>query len=153
MPCSRIFKIRLRSWPFPPLTSFNWFDITRKLNVPKPLNWRTLGTPATPPAPGTLKVFLESPVQGEREAWKIKKVTPSADEPEWSVNFKKTLVAAIKVQLPGTMELPNQIPRYHPMTNRHLPASWIVIEQGDPLPQLRNGHDQLPDARHHQRGF
>jgi len=121
-PGNGVFKIALRN------IKFNNFN--EKLSGPEPLNWRTLVTPATSPVPEALKVFLESPVQGEMEAWKIKKVTLSADEPEWSVNFKKALVAAIKVQLPATMELPNQIPRSHPMTHRHLPAFWTVMEQG-----------------------
>merc|ERR1712180_354843 len=105
-PGNGVFKIALRN------IKFNNFN--EKLSGPEPLNWRTMVTPATSPVPEALKVFLESPVQGEMEAWKIKKVTLSADEPEWSVNFKKALVAAIKVQLPATMELPNQIPRSHP---------------------------------------
>merc|ERR1719474_1808710 len=121
-PSNGVFKIALRN------IKFNNFN--EKLSGPEPLNWKTLVTPATSPVPEALKVFLESPVQGEMEAWKIKKVTLSADEPEWSVNFKKALVAAIKVQLPATMELPNQIPRSHPMTYRHLPAFWTVMEQG-----------------------
>merc|ERR1712013_827572 len=124
-PGNGVFKIALRN------IKFNNFN--EKLSGPEPLNWRTLVTPATSPVPEALKVFLESPVQGEMEAWKIKKVTLSADEPEWSVNFKKALVAAIKVQLPATMELPNQIPRSHPMTHRHLPAFWTVNAADVPL--------------------
>merc|ERR1712013_677420 len=80
-PGNGVFKIALRN------IKFNNFN--EKLSGPEPLNWRTLVTPATSPVPEALKVFLESPVQGEMEAWKIKKVTLSADEPEWSVNFKK----------------------------------------------------------------
>merc|ERR1712126_406812 len=105
-------------------------NFNEKLSGPEPLNWRTLVTPATSPVPEALKVFLESPVQGEMEAWKIKKVTLSADEPEWSVNFKKALVAAIKVQLPATMELPNAIPRSQPLAQSQFPAFWTVMEQG-----------------------
>ena len=117
-----IFKIALRN------VKFNNFN--EKLTGPEPLNWRTVETPATAPVPEAFRVFLESPVMGEMEAWKIKKVTLSADEPEWSVNFKKALVAAIKVQLPAAIELPNAIPRAHPMTHRNFPAFWTVMEQG-----------------------
>merc|ERR550534_1736337 len=46
------------------------------------------------------------------------------------VNFKKALVAAIKVQLQAAIELPNAIPRAHPMTQRNFPAFWTVMEQG-----------------------
>ena len=117
-----IFKIALRN------VKFNNFN--EKLTGPEPLNWRTVETPATAPVPEAFRVFLESPVMGEMVAWKIKKVTLSADEPEWSVNFKKALVAAIKVQLPAAIELPNAIPRAHPMTHRNFPAFWTVMEQG-----------------------
>ena len=117
-----VFKIALRN------IKFNNFN--EKLTGPEPLNWRTVVTPATAPVPEAFRSFLESPVKGEMEAWKIKKVTLSADEPEWSVNFKKALVAAIKVQLPAAVELPNAIPRTQPMTQRHFPAFWTVMEQG-----------------------
>merc|ERR1712013_724586 len=72
-PGNGVFKIALRN------IKFNNFN--EKLSGPEPLNWRTLVTPATSPVPEALKVFLESPVQGEMEAWKIKKVTLSADGP------------------------------------------------------------------------
>merc|ERR1712055_655843 len=117
-----VFKIALRN------IKFNNFN--EKLTGPEPLNWRTVVTPATAPVPEAFRAFLESPVKGEMEAWQIKKVTLSADEPEWSVNFKKALVAAIKVQLPAVAELPNAIPRDHPMTHSHFPAFWTVMEQG-----------------------
>merc|ERR1711887_46875 len=117
-----VFKIALRN------IKFNNFN--EKLTGPEPLNWRTVVTPATAPVPEAFRAFLEAPVKGEMEAWQIKKVTPSADEPEWSVNFKKALVAAIKVQLPAVAELPNAIPRSHSMTHRHFPAFWTVMDQG-----------------------
>merc|ERR1711970_381367 len=47
-----------------------------------------------------------------------------------NINFNKALVAAIKVQLPAAMELPNAIPRANPMAGRHFPAFWTVMEQG-----------------------
>merc|ERR1712033_24997 len=71
-----VFKIALRN------IKFNNFN--EKLTGPEPLNWRTVVTPATAPVPEAFRAFLESPVKGEMEAWKIKKVTLSAEEPEWS---------------------------------------------------------------------
>merc|ERR1711970_1713561 len=100
-------------------------------------NWRTMETPSTNPVTSAHKAHLESPVVVELENWEVKKVIVSAEEPEWSVNFKKALVAAIKVQLPEDDAHQNRISRggesWMGMSSGSsfaLPPYWTVMEQG-----------------------
>ena len=123
-PGTNTFKVALRDVQF---SNFN-----QKLNGPLPLNWRTMVTPATAPVINAHKIFLESPVEVEMVNWEIKKVIISAEEPEWSVNFKKALIAAIKVQLPLGNEHENRISREGVPAGAILavPQFWTVMEQG-----------------------
>merc|ERR1711970_467420 len=128
-PGTNTFKIALKDVKF---SHFN-----EKLNGPHPFNWRTMETPSTNPVTSAHKAHLESPVVVELENWEVKKVIVSAEEPEWSVNFKKALVAAIKVQLPEDDAHQNRISRggesWMGMSSGSsfaLPPYWTVMEQG-----------------------
>ena len=71
-----------------------------KLSGPEPKNWRNVeigyGTPLT----GQYQQYLESPVEFTTEQGQFKTVSVSSEEPQWSVNFKKALIASIKMQQP-----------------------------------------------------
>jgi len=118
-PWTGVFKLGLQNIKF---SNFN-----EKLAGPTPYNWRTMVTPATSLVPETHKIFLESPVVVEMVDSTVTKVTISSLEPEWSVNFKKALVATIKVQLPVADHI-NKISRTSTLTT--MPDFWTTMEQG-----------------------
>ena len=83
----------------------------------KPRNWRNVVTSATNPVTADVKLFMESTVEfilvkGEVTTGKI-----SVQEPQWMVNFKKALGAALKVKLPFQQA-------------QSIPYLWVDMEQG-----------------------
>ena len=75
----------------------------------EPVNWRNVVTPATNPVTADVKLFM---AKGEVSTGKI-----SAQEPQWAVNFKKALGAALKVKLPFQQA-------------QSIPYFWAAMEQG-----------------------
>merc|ERR1711970_787457 len=100
------FKLAIRDVRF---SSFN-----EKLAGVEPLNWRSVDTPAANPLTASFKKHMESPVEFVVEKGIISTVKISAVEPQWSVNFKKALLASLKIQLP----------------TEGIPAFWSVMEEG-----------------------
>merc|ERR1711970_848644 len=87
------FKLAIRDVGF---STFN-----EKLTGVEPHNWRSVDTPATAPLTASFKIHMESPVEFVVEKGIISTVKISAEEPQWSVNFKKALLASLKIQLPA----------------------------------------------------
>merc|ERR1711887_38722 len=85
-----------------------------RLGGMEPRNWRTVATPTTNPLTDLLKKHMESPVEFVVEKGIISTIKISAEEPQWSVNFKKALLATLKIQLP----------------TEGIPAFWTVMEEG-----------------------
>merc|ERR1711887_145110 len=85
-----------------------------RLGGVEPLNWRTVATPTTNPLTDLLKKHMESPVEFVVEKGIISTIKISAEEPQWSVNFKKALLATLKIQLP----------------TEGIPTFWTVMEEG-----------------------
>merc|ERR1711970_775048 len=100
------FKLAIRDVRF---STFN-----EKLAGVEPLNWRSVDTPAANPLTASFKKHMESPVEFIVEKGIISAVKISAVEPQWSVNFKKALLASLKIQLP----------------TEGIPAFWSVMEEG-----------------------
>merc|ERR1711887_247570 len=85
-----------------------------KLGGVEPRNWRTVATPTTNPLTDLLKKHMESPVEFVVEKGIISTIKISSEEPQWSVNFKKALLATLKIQLP----------------TEGIPTFWTVMEEG-----------------------
>ena len=85
-----------------------------KLVGTEPLNWRNVITPATTPLTAMYKQHMESAVEFMLVKGEVSIVKLSSEEPQWSVNFKKALVASLKIQLPA----------------QGITPFWIVMEQG-----------------------
>merc|ERR1711970_1251696 len=100
------FKLAIRDVRF---STFN-----EKLAGVEPLNWRSVDTPAANPLTASFKKHMESPVEFIVEKGIVSTVKISAVEPQWSVNFKKALLASLKIQLP----------------TEGIPAFWSVMEEG-----------------------
>jgi len=91
-------------------------------------SWMKLKTPEPQGIPSEFESILESPVEFSMINGEIRRIQISQNEPEWAVNFKKSLVSLIKVQTPqGQQDLSqNQIR----LTSVDLPSTWKVMEQG-----------------------
>jgi len=100
------FKLAMKNVGF---STFN-----DKLAGVAPMNWRNVITPTTTPLTDMYKQHMESPVEFILANGKVSAVKISSEEPQWSVNFKKALVATLKIQLPA----------------EGLPTMWTVMEQG-----------------------
>merc|ERR1711887_397030 len=100
------FKLAIRDVGF---STFN-----EKLTGVEPRNWRSVDTPATAPLTASFKIHMESPVEFVVEKGIISTVKISAEEPQWSVNFKKALLASLMIQLPA----------------EGVPTLWSVMEEG-----------------------
>merc|ERR1711862_249578 len=100
------FKLALRDVGF---STFN-----ERLAGGEPRNWRTVATPTTNPLTDLFKKHMESPVEFIVEKGIISSLKISAEEPQWSVNFKKALLASLKIQLPS----------------EGTPVFWTVMEEG-----------------------
>jgi len=83
----------------------------------KPFNWRNVVTPATSPVVGMAKQYMESPVDFSITSDGLTSVKVSSAEPEWSINFKKALITALKIQLPVQQA-------------QEVPSFWVAMEEG-----------------------
>ena len=71
-----------------------------QLTGPEPTNWRNVEIESITPLAGEYKKYMESPVEFKTEQGQFKTVSVSSSEPHYSVNFKKALIAAIKISPP-----------------------------------------------------
>ena len=83
----------------------------------EPVNWKNVVTPATNPVTADVKLFMESAVEFMMVKGEVTTVKISAQEPQWAVNLKKALVAALKVKLPFQQA-------------QDIPYFWAAMEQG-----------------------
>merc|ERR1711970_1461382 len=105
-----------------------------RLGGVEPLNWRTVATPTTNPLTDLLKKHMESPVEFVVEKGIISTIKISSEEPQWSVNFKKALLATLKIQLPTEGKCENTYQA------TELPEYLIhEVEQGMIKPELCKG--------------
>jgi len=91
-------------------------------------NWRQLRTPEGQQIPSELSSMLEQPIEFSMVNGEVRHVQVSEHEPEWSVNFKKSLVSLIKVHTPSGQDL--SINSIRSTSSGELPSTWKVMEQG-----------------------
>merc|ERR1711936_927787 len=66
----------------------------------QPKNWRNVQVESSTPLTSQYKQYMESPVEFSVEQGQFSTVKVSSQEPQWAVNFKKALVASLKIQQP-----------------------------------------------------
>ena len=66
----------------------------------QPKNWRNVQVESSTPLTSQYKEYMESPVEFSVEQGQFSTVKVSSQEPQWAVNFKKALVASLKIQQP-----------------------------------------------------
>jgi len=71
-----------------------------QLSGPEPRNWRNVEIESSTPLAGEYQRYMESPVEFRTEQGQFRTVSVSSNEPQWSVNFKKALIASIKISPP-----------------------------------------------------
>jgi len=72
-----------------------------KMSGSDPVNWRNVITPKTKPLVEEYQQHFESTTEFTIENGEISTMLVSNTEPLWSINFKKALIANLKIQLPG----------------------------------------------------
>ena len=88
-------------------------------------NWRNLKTPEVSDVPAEYERILESPVEFSMENGRISKIQISHNEPQWSVNFKKSLISLMKVKTPtGEQDLSQNT-----IEIGSLPQIWRIMEE------------------------
>ena len=84
-------------------------------------------TPEPKQVPSEYQSVLESPVEFSMQNGEVTEIQVSQNEPEWTVNIKKALIALLKVQTPtGRPGLSDNSIRGGDVT----PNQWRVMEQG-----------------------
>jgi len=102
---SNTFKLAMREVGF---STFN----DKLMVLEQPVNWRSVFTPETTPVTAAYKQIMESPVEFMIVKGEVKVVKVASMEPHWSINFKKALVAGLKIQLPVEQEVQQTIPPF-----------------------------------------
>merc|ERR1712142_1372231 len=95
------FKMMMRN------VKFGTFNDHLSGSSQQPTNWRNVQLESSTPLTSQYQQYMESPVEFTVEQGKFSTVKVNSEEPQWAVNFKKALVASIKVQHPhhGLMAL------------------------------------------------
>jgi len=115
-----IYKLALKNVKF---SKFN-----ERLSGPEPENWRMVRTPETEQVPAEYQTVLEYPVEFTMVNGEVRTIEVSKHEPEWSLNFKKSLVSLLKVQPPSeSKDLSQNQVRGGEVS---LSEIWKVYEQG-----------------------
>ena len=83
----------------------------------EPVNWSNVVKPTTNPVSADVKLFVESAVEFMMAKGEVTTGKISAQEPQWAVNFKKALGAALKIKLPFQQA-------------QSIPYFWAAMEQG-----------------------
>merc|ERR1711962_1371630 len=88
----------------------------------QPTNWRNVKVESSTPLTSQYKQYMDSPVEFSVEQGQFSTMKVSSEEPQWAVNFKKALVANLKVQQPQQSSLTEE---------RRNPRFWYVAQQQD----------------------
>merc|ERR1712168_1524160 len=93
----------------------------------QPTNWRNVQLESSTPLSSQYQQYMESPVEFTMEQGKFSTVKVNSEEPQWAVNFKKALVASMKVQQPQPSSQGG---------DRKNPRFWYVAQQQDSQEQF-----------------
>merc|ERR1712168_570166 len=88
----------------------------------QPTNWRNVQLESSTPLSSQYQQYMESPVEFTMEQGQFSTVKVNSEEPQWAVNFKKALVASMKVQQPQPSSQGG---------DRKNPRFWYVAQQQD----------------------
>merc|ERR1712142_852443 len=110
------FKMMMRN------VKFGTFNDHLSGSSQQPTNWRNVQLESSSPLTSQYQQYMESPVEFTVEQGQFSTVKLNSEEPQWAVNFKKALVASIKVQQPKQS---SQLPA----PNRRNPRFWNVAKQ------------------------
>merc|ERR1711973_990167 len=101
---------------------FGTFNEHLSGSTQQPTNWRNVKVESSTPLTSQYKQYMESPVEFSVEQGQFSTMKVSSEEPHWSVNFKKALVANLKVQQPRQSAQTEE---------RRNPRFWYVQQQQD----------------------
>merc|ERR1711973_93653 len=101
---------------------FGTFNEHLSGSTQQPTNWRNVKVESSTPLTSQYKQYMESPVEFSVEQGQFSTMKVSSEEPHWSVNFKKALVANLKVQQPQQSSQTEE---------RRNPRFWYVQQQQD----------------------
>merc|ERR1712168_1246843 len=93
----------------------------------QPTNWRNVQLESSTPLTSQCQQYMESQVEFTVEQGQFSTVKVNSEEPQWAVNFKKALVASIKVQQPRQSSKSE---------DRRNPRFWYVAQQQDSQEQF-----------------
>merc|ERR1712168_308060 len=110
------FKMMMRN------VKFGTFNDHLSGSSQQPTNWRNVQLESSTPLTSQYQQYMESPVEFTVEQGQFSTVKVNSEEPQWAVNFKKALVASIKVQQPQQSSQGE---------DRRNPRFWYVAQQQD----------------------
>merc|ERR1719489_426460 len=110
------FKMMMRN------VKFGTFNDHLSGSSQQPTNWRNVQVESSTPLSSQYQQYMESPVEFTVEQGQFSTVKVNSEEPQWAVNFKKALVASIKVQQPQESSQGE---------DRRNPRFWYVAQQQD----------------------
>merc|ERR1712168_607994 len=93
----------------------------------QPTNWRNVQLESSTPLTSQYQQYMESPVEFTMEQGQFSTVKVNSEEPQWAVNFKKALVASMKVLQPQQSSQGG---------DRRNPRFWYVAQQQDSQEQF-----------------
>jgi len=114
------------------MKNVNFGTFNEKLSGPEPENWRNVQVEAKSPLATQYKQMLESPVEFQVQQGEISAIKISNQEPQWSVNMKKALVATVKIQLPSQQHL---VSSQNQVNNNMNPKFWYAQQQQNLMSQ------------------
>jgi len=114
------------------MKNVNFGTFNEKLSGPEPENWRNVQVEAKSPLASQYKQMLESPVEFQVQQGEISAIKISNQEPQWSVNMKKALVATVKIQLPSQQHL---VSSQNQVNNNMNPKFWYAQQQQNLMSQ------------------
>ena len=115
------------------MKNVNFGTFNEKLSGPEPENWRNVQVEAKSPLASQYKQMLESPVEFQVQQGEISAIKISNQEPQWSVNMKKALVATVKIQLPSQQHL---VSSQNQVNNNMNPKFWYAQQQQNQMSQI-----------------
>merc|ERR1712168_200037 len=115
------FKMMMRN------VKFGTFNDHLSGSSQQPTNWRNVQVESSTPLTSQYQQYMESPVEFTVEQGQFSTVKVNSEEPQWAVNFKKALVASLKVQQPQQSSQGE---------DRRNPRFWYVAQQQDSQEQF-----------------
>jgi hypothetical protein len=106
-------------------------DLYESTGSQEGVNWRHLRLPSYIPVPPETSRLLAEPTIFElyEETGKVRSVTVSSEEPEWSVNFKKALIVLFQTQTVGSPTVMTNSLREYSSSSEPTTSYWTTMEE------------------------